>query len=108
MTKRNGHCVNVYQYTMSSSLQIQSFEKMTDEWLDFIACCRVGIEHSYDIVEGPMADDTIWNYVEDFLAEKISRRAFWELARFKHPTHQIVFCTEKSLQSLRFQRSYWV
>lgn len=39
---------------------------MTDEWLDFIADCRIGIVHNYDIVEGPMADDTIWNFVNDF------------------------------------------
>jgi len=65
---------------------------MTDEWLDFIADCRRGIEHFYDIVEGPMANDTIWDYVEDFFRGAISRAAFWELAKFRHPTHQIVFC----------------
>ncbi len=32
---------------------------MTDEWLDFIVSCRSGISHGYDIVEGPMANDTI-------------------------------------------------
>ena len=35
------------------------FEEMTEEWLDFIVSCRRGISHTYDIVEGPMADDTI-------------------------------------------------
>lgn len=34
---------------------------MSEEWLDFIADCRHGKIHDYDIVEGPMADDTIWN-----------------------------------------------
>lgn len=40
---------------------------MSDEWLDFIAKCRIGKIHNYDIVEGPMVDDTVWNYVNDFL-----------------------------------------
>lgn len=35
----------------------------TDAWVDFIAGCRNGIPHSYDTVEGPMADDQIWNFV---------------------------------------------
>ena len=87
---------------------LKIFETMTDEWLDFIAQCRAGLEHEYDVVEGPMADDTIWNYVEEFLAGNISRAAFWELAKFRYPTHQIVFCTEKSLQTLKFLRSYEV
>ena len=78
---------------------------MTDEWLDFVADCRRGIKHDYDIVEGPMADDQIWDYVESFISGDISRSAFWELARFKYPTHQIVFCTEKSLDLLKFEGS---
>ena len=40
---------------------------MTDEWLDFVVDCRQGVTHQYDIVEGPMADDQIWDYVEDFI-----------------------------------------
>lgn len=39
---------------------------MSDEWLDFVVSCRRGIKHDYDCMEGPMADDTIWNYVDDF------------------------------------------
>ena len=48
-----------------------------------------------------MADDQIWDYVEDFIAGNISRAAFWELAKFKYPTHQIVFCTEEALKTLQ-------
>ncbi len=44
---------------------------MSDEWLDLIAQCRNGKTHNYDIVEGPMADDTVWNYVNDFLTGRI-------------------------------------
>ena len=53
-----------------------------------------------------MADDTIWNYVDDFALGDISREAFWELVKFKCPTHQIVFCTEDALKQLHFKRSY--
>lgn len=42
----------------------------------------------FDIVEGPMADDQIWDYVEDYMFGKISKAAFWELIKFKYPTHQ--------------------
>ncbi len=53
-----------------------------------------------------MADDTIWDYIEDYVSTRISKAAFWELARFKYPTHQIVFCTEKALDTLQFEGSY--
>ena len=79
---------------------------MTEEWLQFVANCRLCLKHDYDVVEGPMADDTIWDYVEDYMAERISKEAFWELVKFKYPTHQIVFCTEKALQTIKFEGSY--
>lgn len=105
LTKKDSHYVNVYSYLEDNSIKVKKFDNMNDEWLNFIANRRSGIEHNYDIVEGPMADDTIWNYVEDYLSNNISREAFWELAKFKHPTHQIVFCTELSLKFLSFVRS---
>lgn len=97
--------VNVYSYLEDMSLKILKFEEMTDEWLDFIGKCRAGYIHGYDIVEGPMADDTIWNYVNDFLNGNISRKIFWDYAEFKHPTHQISFHSIKALACLRYERS---
>ena len=105
LAKRGKHIVNEFEYEPAGNLKILSFGKMTDEWLDFVTDCRRGIAHSYDIVEGAMADDTIWNYIEDFIAGNISRSAFWELVKFKYPTHQIAFCSEKALQCLTFKGS---
>lgn len=97
--------INVYKYTENSNLKILKFDKMNDDWLDFIVKCRGGQVHSYDIVEGPMADDTIWNFLQDFLSGEISREIFWELAKFKYPTHQISFHTLEALSCLSFERS---
>lgn len=106
LTKRNRYVVNVYSYTENENLNCLIFKEMSDEWLDFVVSSRQGEKHDYDIVEGPMADDTIWNYVDDFARGMISRTAFWELVKFKYPTHQIVFCTEAALKCLEYDRSY--
>jgi hypothetical protein len=105
LTKKDGHVVSVYSYNPSSQLKVLSFAEMTDQWLDFVVDCRHDIRHNYDIVEGPMADDQIWDYVEDYMEGNITREAFWVLAKFKYPTHQIVFCTEEALVTLTFERS---
>ena len=105
LTRRGNSILSIYRYTPSSDLKTLSFSQMTDEWLDFVVDCRRGIKHTYDIVEGPMADDQIWDYVEDFMEGIITREAFWVLAKFKYPTHQIVFCTQKSLESIKFEKS---
>ena len=100
--------VNEYLYTPDRTLKTLVFSEMTEEWLDFIVASRNGNSHNYDIVEGPMANDTIFNYIQNFVDGKISRAAFWELAKFKKPTHQISFHTAKSLESLQFLKAYEV
>ena len=97
--------VNRYAYRPAPDLRILKFETMTDEWLDFIAKCRAGGTHGYDVVEGPMANDTVWNYVNDFLSGRINRKQFWALAEFRYPTHQISFHTLSALDCLTFIKS---
>lgn len=94
--------VNKYEYEENPSLKIKEFTLMTEEWLDFIINCRSGKKHNYDIVIGAMADDQIYNYITDVMSGAITRSAFWELAKFRHPTHQIAFCTTKALQCIKF------
>lgn len=53
---------------------------MIEEWLQFVVNCRLGLKHDYDVVEGPMADDTIWDYVEDYflcyMIERVARKLY--------------------------------
>lgn len=97
----NGY-VSIYEYHANPELKVLKFQEMTEEWLDFIVACRSGKSHDYDIVEGPMADDTIYNYVQGFIDGKYSREMFWALAKFKYPTHQISFHTARALTTLKF------
>lgn len=106
LTKKGDSVVNKYSYHPNSSLNVCVFEEMNHEWLEFVVNCRRGIEHNYDIVEGPMADDQIWDYVEDYIQGEISEAAFWELVKFRYPTHQIAFCTEESLHQIKYEGSY--
>ena len=105
MTRKGESILNRYEYRLHPDLKVLSFVEMTDEWLDFVVDCRRGIEHAYDIVEGPTADDQIWNFVEGFVAGRIPREAFWGLVKFNYPTHQIVLCTEAALSTLTFEGS---
>lgn len=94
--------LNEYLYTPDDRLNIKRFPEMSEEWLNFIVSCRLGVPHDFDIVEGPMANDTIFNYVQNFADGKISREAFWALAKFSRPTHQISFHTARALTALSF------
>ena len=94
--------INKYEYNEDSKLKIKEFTLMTEEWLDFIISCRSGKKHDFDIVIGAMADDQVYNYITDLIAGNITRAAFWELAKFSHPTHQIALCTDNALKCIKF------
>ena len=49
--RRGDSVMNIYRYTENPQLKILRFADMSDEWLDFIAVCRDGQPHDYDIVE---------------------------------------------------------
>ena len=108
LTRKGASVVNCYIYAENKKLKYRVFQDMTEEWLQFVVDCRRGREHDFDIVEGPMADDQIWDYVEDYMAGNISKAAFWELVKFRYPTHQIAFCTEEALNTLTYKGSEFV
>ncbi len=94
--------LNTYTVTLSSNLNILEFTEMTEEWLDFIVQCRNNQPHNYDMVIGAMANDQIYNFIADYIDGIITKEQFWVMAKFKYPTHQINFCTEKAIQCLQF------
>jgi hypothetical protein len=95
--------VSVFDYIPNFTLDILSFPTMTETWLDFIVACRNGIPHTHDIVVGAMANDQVWNYIADFINGILTREQFWVLAKFKHPTHQVAFCSPAALTCLTFK-----
>lgn len=98
--------VNVYSFDTGKFLRTKRFPGMTEEWLDFVATCRSGASHPYDVVDGPMADDTIAGCIQDYLDGKIDREDFWKLAKFEDPAHQVCFHTEAALGALKWESSY--
>jgi hypothetical protein len=79
------------------------FDSYNEEWLDFVVENRnpLGKKHDYDIVEGPVANDKIQNRIGDYLNGFISKEDFLENLKWHEETHQICFCTLKSLLTLQ-------
>jgi len=82
------------------------FVDYSEEWLDFVVINRQNDTtknlHDYDIVEGPVADDDIATRITIYLEGGITKAEFLEELKFKHTvSHQIAFCTQKSLQMIK-------
>jgi hypothetical protein len=81
------------------------FKTYSEEWLDFIAMNR-NVEnenpaHDYDIVEGPVANDDVANRITEYLNGKISKADFLKQLTYHKETHQVCFCTYRSLLALK-------
>ena len=107
-SKFNTPIVNVYDVRNLNTLNIKEFKDYSDEWLDFVVNCRNSHIHEYDVVIGPMADDTIYDYIEAYSQGQMNKKKFFELMKFKYPTHQISFHTIKALDCINFVESYEV
>lgn len=55
-----------------------------------------------------MADDTIYDYMEAYAQGQMNKQKFFELMKFKYPTHQISFHTIKALDHINFVESYQI
>ncbi|EJO5348865.1 DUF3990 domain-containing protein [Clostridium botulinum] len=105
-SKFNTSVINVYELKDIKSLNIKMFEDYTDEWLEFVVGCRDGNTHKYDVVIGPMADDTIYDYIEAYKHGQMNKQKFFELMKFKYPTNQISFHSIEALDHINFIESY--
>ena len=83
--------------------RVKRFEEYNEDWLDFVVANRNPMQpmHDFDIVEGPVADDKVQNRINDFLSGKISKQNFLKELKYHENTHQICFCTVKSLLTLK-------
>ncbi|MDR0602800.1 MAG: DUF3990 domain-containing protein [Bacteroidales bacterium] len=81
--------------------KVKHFDSYNEEWLDFVVMNRSSLSlkpaHDFDIVEGPVADDKVQRTLTRYLNGKISKEKFLKMLSYHGLTHQICFCTMRSL-----------
>jgi hypothetical protein len=86
-------------------LRIKHFENISEEWALFIMHNRMRgenePEHDYDIVEGPVANDKMFQQFRLYKTNRIGLASFVKsLAYSRESTHQVAFCTERAIEWL--------
>ena len=88
-----------------SPLSFKVFDDYSVEWAEFVLANRRNLSdtpiHSYDIVVGPIADDTVGLQMRRFIQGYISIERMIEELRFCKPAVQYFFGTEKAISYLR-------
>lgn len=89
------------------SLKVKRFDSYTKEWAEFVLNNRnrkvAQPTHDYDIVYGPIADDTIVRQMRRFELGDITIDDLMKELQYPHGiTFQYFFGSEKALQKLTF------
>ena len=92
-------------YNQRMSLSVKIFEDYSVEWAEFILMNRKNMTitpaHAYDIVVGPIADDTVGLQMRRLIQEYIDIKRMVEELRFHKPAIQYFFGTEKAIGYLK-------
>lgn len=87
------------------SMKVKIFEYYSVEWAEFIWNNRdekQNYQHDYDIVYGPIANDTVGVQMREFRHSHLTLEEFLAGLQYKHgETYQYAFCTEKAISKLR-------
>ncbi len=95
----------VYEYLFleSEALKVKRFDSLSVEWLEFIKenRSRGGLQHHYDVVIGPVADDKTMETVQLYIADILTASEAVERLKYNKANNQVSFHTKKALSYLR-------
>ena len=97
-------CRYVYRYLFrqTEDLKIKHFAALDQEWLEFIKENRTkgGIQHSYDVVVGPVVDDNTMETLQLYLSGILKAEEAVERLRYNKVNNQVSFHTPLALEHL--------
>lgn len=99
--------ITVFEFDELSldDLKVKRFEEYSEEWAEFVYNNRderQDFQHDYDLVYGPIANDTVGVQIRDLRERKISLAEFLKnLHYYKGITFQYAFCTPLAVSKLK-------
>jgi hypothetical protein len=88
----------------TGELNVKVFHTVSEEWAMFILqnrkASRTGFHHDYDIVVGPVADDSVVQQLDLFEMGLITLPQLVEALRYRDLNNQYFFGTERAVSKL--------
>ena len=108
---KNG-IISIYNFDgtdIQKKYRYKKFPEYNSEWLDFVLASRDGSKDylNYDIIEGGIANDKVFNTVELYFTGLIDKSTALQRLKFEQPNNQICFINQQVLDTvLKFESSY--
>ena len=88
----------------NNTLKVKVFQDYSEEWADFVFANREGLDNveEYDIVYGPIANDTVGLQIRKLKSGNIDKAEFLNRLKYmKGITFQYYFGTENAIKTLK-------
>ena len=88
----------------NNTLKVKVFQDYSEEWADFVFANREGLDNveEYDIVYGPIANDTVGLQIRKLKSGNIDKVEFLNRLKYmKGITFQYYFGTESAIKTLK-------
>ena len=97
--------ISIYNFAdsdINSKCRYKKFSEYNEEWLDFVLACRDGSKEylNYDIIEGGIANDKVFNTVELYFSGLIDKTTALKRLKYEKPNNQICFINQSVLDAL--------
>lgn len=104
--------ISIYNFDdtdIQKKYRYKKFPEYNEEWLNFVLASRDGSKEylNYDIIEGGIANDKVFNTVELYFTGLIDKSTALQRLKFEQPNNQICFINQQVLDTvLKFESSY--
>ncbi len=106
--KSNKQFISVYDIDLDKArneLKFIEFVDPNEEWLNFVCACRIGKStYDYDVVIGPVADDSVYTTVVLYENGVLDKEEAIKRLKVEKLFNQVLFHTNNALRFLSFER----
>ncbi|AEF84079.1 conserved hypothetical protein [Treponema primitia ZAS-2] len=97
-----GIFVYEFELSISDNLKIKHFDGLTEEWLELVKTNRIkgGLQHQYDIVQGPVANDNTMRTIALYVAGIYTADMALRQLQFFKVNDQVSIHTQQALSCL--------
>lgn len=99
--------INIYEYTAKKGLRTRLFRSANEAWVNFVHANRTvqDYNHVFDIVTGPVANDNVYLSFNLYESSIITKRELIRRLKTYKLVDQLLFHTERSLETLEYSGS---
>jgi len=106
----NGEGIFIYEIEMelSKDISIKIFDGLSEEWLHMVQKNRTfgGLQHKFDVVQGPVANDKTTRTIALYIAEIINAEEAIKRLQTNKVNDQVSFHTSAALSCIKIVRKY--